>query len=215
MAPVTRTSSWRPPLSLIGMAFCVWLISFPPKWLSPHPLQPFTITGQALLLFMVLRAFCYWPPMIRWVKSMPVPHRAIFALLIGTMIIGHFTLKNRAYFPYVSWFIFPSVREEDPVTCREFIATTASHKKVRLVVEQLFPSIIQIYPLDDAEHYPPEKLDLLAHAMAKTYNEHHPNDPVCRVDLLVMAVQLHPPTEESRALPSCQLLKRYDISSGQ
>jgi hypothetical protein len=38
---------------------------------------------------------------------------------------------------------------------------------------------------------------------------------VRRIDLFVMAVQLHPPAGELRAQPSCELLKHYDISSSR
>jgi hypothetical protein len=36
---------------------------------------------------------------------------------------------------------------------------------------------------------------------------------VQQIDLVLQAVELHPPANESRAQPSCELLKRYDISS--
>ena len=215
MTKDSSPSLWLPPISLLVMALAIWLFSFPPKALSPFPLIPFAVTGQAALLFIFIRAFCYWPPFVRWVTAMPVPHRVIFAVIIGAMILGHFSLTPRTSYPFISWFIFPAVREEDPVTCREFIATTESGKKVRLLVEQLFPSIVQIYPLDDPAHYSPERLESLTYAMVRSYNRRHTGDPVCGVDLVLMSVQLHPPIGESRAQPSCQLLKRYEISSGQ
>jgi hypothetical protein len=191
--------------AIIGLciAAIIWMVSFA---------VPLKLAGQAYLLIIILLAFRYWPPMIRCVTSMPVPHRVVFGVLIGSMILGHYTLNGRTYFPYVVWEIFPFAREDNPVTCREFIATTESGNKVRLLVEQLFPSIVQVNPL---EIYSPETTEHLARAMAKAYNEHHASDPVQRVDLLVMAVQLHPPANESRAQPSCELLKQYDISSGQ
>jgi len=179
---------------------------------------PLKLAGQAYLLIVILLAFRYWPPMIRWVASMPVVHRVVFGVLIGCMILGHYTLNGRTYFPYVVWEIFPFAHENDPVTCREFIATTASGNKVRLLVEQLFPSIVQIDPLDALDNpklYPPDTTEHLARALAKAYNEQHADDPVQRVDLMLMAVKLHPSANESRAQPSCELLKRYDISSGQ
>jgi len=187
----------------LGIVLVVWLVS--------HAV-PLTVAGQAYLLIIILLAFRYWPPMIRWVASMPVPHRAVFGLLIGGMFLGHYTLNARAYFPYVAWEIFPFVHEDNPVTCREFIATTADGGKVRLLAEQLFPSIVQINPLDS---YSPEATEHLARALAKVYNEHHADDPVRQVDLFVMAIRLHPPANESRAQPSCELLKHYDISSGR
>jgi len=126
------------------------------------------------------------------------------------MIAGHFTLHSRTYFPFVAWEIFPFEDERDPVTCREFIATTTSGKKVRLLVEQLIPSIVQIFPLDS---YSPEQTDHLARALAKVYNGLHADDPVQQIDLVLQVVQLHPPANESRTQPSCELLKHYDISS--
>ena len=215
MTEDSESPLWLPPLSLVVMALSIWLLSFPPQLLSPYPLSPPAITVQALLLIIVLRAFCYWPPMVRWVGSMPVPHRVVFGVLIGTMILGHYSLNSRSHYPYIAWEIFPKVREDNPVTCRELIATTASGKKVRLLVEQLYPSIVQVYPLDDPYHYPPDKLELLARAMAKSYSGRHADDPIKGIDVMVMSVQLHPPAGESRDQPSCQLLKRYDISSGQ
>jgi hypothetical protein len=206
MTTPVRTQPWLPPISLAVCALLTGLISF--AW---H-FVPLKVTGQAFLLIIILRAFYYWPPMIRWVASMPVPHRVVFGVLIGGMILGHYTLNARAYFPYVAWEIFPFVHEDDPVTCREFIATTESGAKVRLLVEQLFPSIVQIDPL---ESYSPETTEHLARTLAKAYNGHHTGDPVRRVDLMVMAVKLHPSAGESRTQPSCELLKRYDISSGQ
>lgn len=192
-------------------AVLVWVISF-----GSHRFIPIWVAAQAYLVIAVLMAFRHWPPMGRWLGRMPVPHRVVFALIVGGMIAGHFSLHARTYFPFVAWEIFPFKDERDPVTCREFIATTASGKKVRLLVEQLFPSIVQIYPLetlDDPKLYPPGTTDHLAHALAKVYNDRHAGDPVQQIDLVLLAVQLHPPANESRAQPSCELLKRYDISS--
>lgn len=195
----------HPALVVIVISLCValivGLISFA---------IPFAVAGQAYLVLIVLLAFRYWPPMIRLVTQMPIPHRIVFAFLIGGMIVGHFTLNARKYFPFVAWEIFPTVREEDPVMCREMIATTASGKNVRLLVEQLIPSIVQFNLPSD-----PIKTDHLIRALAKIYNEQHVDDPVQRVDLMLMAVQLHPSSDESRPQPSCELLKRYDISSAR
>ena len=210
MSTPARPRSWLPPISLLAIALIIGMISF-----SSSRFSPISITGQALLLIIVLRAFCYWPPMVRWVASMPVPHRTVFAVLVGAMILGHYTLNARAYFPYVAWEIFPFVSEHDPVTCREFIATTAAGKKVRLLVEQLFPSIVQIYPLDDSDHYPPDKLERLARILAQAYNERHSADPVTSVELVALSVKLHPPADQSGNSPTCELLKRYDISSAR
>jgi len=207
MSTPDRPRPWLPPISLVTIALIIWLVSF-----SPWRFDPFRVTGQACLLIITLRAFCYWPPMVRWVTSMSVPHRAIFALILASMIYGHYTINSRTNYPFITWFIFPSVIKEDPVTCPEFIATTESGKKVRLLVEQLFPSIIQVDRLDD---YPPETLEHLARALAKVYNEHHADDPARQVDLFIMAVKLHPPPNESRTQPSCEFLQRYDISSGR
>ncbi len=211
MTTPSRRPYWLPPLSFVAITLLVFLIAFFHP-LSPYPMLPFKIIGQLCLLLMIVRAFAYWPPMIRWITSMPVAHRIVFGLLLGGMVLGHYTLNGRAYFPFVVWEIFPFVNEQDPVTCRQFIATTANGAKVRLLVEQLFPSIVQVDPLDS---YPPETTERLARALAKIYNERHPGDPVRHVDLMLMAVQLHPPANESRAQPSCELLKHYDISSGR
>lgn len=209
MSKSARPPLWLPPISLAVCALLIVLICF------VFPLLPFVLAAQAFLLIALLHAFCYWPPMIRWVTSMPWAHRTIFITLIFAMILGHYTLNGRAYFPFVVWEIFPFVREEDPVTCREFIATTASGHKVRLLVEQLFPSIVQFNPPLDADGNPLPTMEPLIKAMAKVYNEKHPDDPVHHVDLMVMAIALHPPANESRPLPSCELLKRYDTSSDQ
>jgi hypothetical protein len=149
---------------------------------------------------------------------MPAAHRVIFGLLIGAMILGHYTLNGRTFFPFVVWEIFPFVHEGDPVTCREYIATTAGGTKVRLLVEQQFPSIVQVDPLDaldDPNLYPPGTTEQLARALARAYNERHAADPVQQVDLFVMAVPLHPPAGETRTQPSCELLKHFDLSSGR
>src|SRR5271155_5320682 len=135
MATPTRAPSRLHPALVIAiislcLALIIWMVSYA---------VPLKLAGQAYLLLIILLAYRYWPPMIRWVASMPVPHRVVFGILIGCMILGHYTLKGRTYFPYVSWEIFPFVREDDPVTCREFIATTHDGRKVRLLVEQLFP----------------------------------------------------------------------------
>ncbi|HEV3270976.1 MAG TPA: hypothetical protein VGZ93_02235 [Candidatus Methylacidiphilales bacterium] len=206
MTTPARARLWLPPISLVACALITVLIS------CVRHLSPLAVTGQAVFLIVILRAFCYWPPMIRWIVSMPVAHRVVFGVLIGCMVLGHYTLNGRTYFPFVVWEIFPFAREDDPVTCREFIATTAKGDKVRLLVEQVFPSIVQVNPLDG---YSPEATEHLARALAKVYNERHADDPVRQVDLMVMAVKLHPPPGESRAQPSCELLKHYDISSGR
>jgi hypothetical protein len=205
--PAPTPSRLHPAIVAAIIALSIPLII----WLVSHAV-PLTLVGQAYLLLILLLAFRYWPPIIRWTRAMPIPHRVVFGVLIASMILGHYTLNSRTYFPYVAWEIFPFVREDDPVTCREFIATTANGNKVRLLVEQLFPSIVQIYPLDT---YSPDTTERLARALAKIYNQHHAADPVRRIDLLVMAVQLHPPASESRVQPSCELLKHYDISSGR
>jgi hypothetical protein len=212
MSIPARVPTWLPPISLAVCALLVALGSF--AW---H-FVPFRVTGQAFLLVMILHTFCFWPPLVRWAASMPVLHRVVFGVLLGAMMLGHYTLNSRTYFPFVTWAIFPVVTDENPVTCNEFIATTMDGSKVRLLVEQLFPSIVQIAPVeafDDPRHYTPGTTEHLARSLAKVYNEHHAANPVWRVDLMRLAVQLHPPAGESRAAPSCELLKRYDISSGQ
>ena len=212
MTTSARVPAWFPPLSLIAIAVMIVLGSLVWKFV------PLAVTGQALLIVFILRAFATWPPMIRWMASMPIPHRVVFGVLILSMIAGHYTFDGRTYFPFVTWEIFPKYTNEDPVTCDEFIATTESGTKVRLLAEQLFPSIVQtarIADLSDPRWFPPDTTEHLARAMAKVYNRQHPDNPVWRIDLMRLAVQLHPPAGESRAHPSCELLKRYELSSGQ
>ena len=183
----------------------VWLASF-----SPWRIVPFSLAGQAYMTIAILLAFRYWPPMTRFVLSMPAVHRVVFGLLIGCMILGHYTLNGRTYFPFVVWEIFPHPEEKrDAVIAPEFMATRADGTKVRLIVEQLFPSLVQI---DRVETMSPEATEKLAHVLARKYNQLHPDNPVQQVDLVNMAVELHPPANESRAEPSCELLKHYDVS---
>ncbi|MGH9593380.1 MAG: hypothetical protein ACRD5L_09840 [Bryobacteraceae bacterium] len=165
----------------------------------------YQVAGQVAALIVIVLGLRYAPPMARWFVALPIPHRAVFLLLLGGMIAGHFAFDTRTYFPFVTWEIFPQVSEKDPVTCREFMATTASGKSVRLLVEQLFPSIIQFDP--PADNNSAAMTDLV-NALAAEYSRQHPADPARRVDLIQMAVKLD---GES---PSCQLLKRYEISSG-
>jgi hypothetical protein len=205
-------ASWRPSPALAGFVIAalagtiIWLASF-----SPWRLVPFSLAAQAYLTIGMLLAFRYWPPMFRLVASMPVVHRVVFGALIGGMILGHYTLNGRTYFPFVVWAIFPHVEDKPgTVTAREFMATTANGARVRLIVEQLFPSLVQVDRLDTMS---PELTAQLAHVLAKEYNKHHAGDPVRQVDLMDMTVLLHPPANESRAEPSCELLKHYDVSS--
>ncbi len=207
----------RLPPAIAGVIIGLWLLLF--VWLlsfSPWKMVPFRLAGQAYLLIVILLAFRYWPPLIRWLKAMPVAHRVVFGVLLGGMILGHYTLNGRTYFPFVVWEIFPFTHANDPVTCREFIATTADGTKVRLLVEQQFPSIVQIDPLDaldDPRLYPPGTTEHLARALAKVYNQRHADNPVRGIDLMLMAVPLHPPANISSDQPSCELLQHYDISS--
>jgi len=186
----------------------IWGISF-----SPLRFVPFALAGQAYAMIAILLAFRYWPPMFRLVASMPAAHRVVFAGLIGGMILGHFTLNGRSYYPFIVWEIFPHAAETDgTVSAHEFIATTANGTKVRLIAEQLFPSLVQI---DRVETMSPVLTEKLARVLAKKYNQFHADNPVRQVDLMNMVVQLHPPANESRAEPSCELLKHYDVSSDQ
>jgi hypothetical protein len=213
MNPQARRPLWRPPLTFVAIPPLIAFICLPV--IGSYPLTPVTVAVQALLVIVVLRSFCYAPQLTRWAAGMPMPHRIVLGLLIGGMILGHFTFDNRRFFPFVAWEIFPVVRENDPVVCPEMIATTADGKKVRLLVEQIFPSIVQVDALDNPAHYPPDRLEELVRATAKMYDELHPDDPIRHIDLMSMAVRLHPPENELRTLPSCTLLKRYEISSAR
>jgi hypothetical protein len=205
-----RAPWWFPPISYVGMAMLVFLVSI------FYHFVPLAITGQLFLLLMLARAFLVWPPVAGWMAAMPVPHRIVLGALLGAMVLGHYTLNGRTYFPFVAWEIFPHVETHETITAREFIGKTESGAKVRLLAEQQFPSIVQIDRLEDFDqNYPPGTTDALAQALAKMYNAHHAADPVRQVDLMEMAVDLHPPANESRDEPSCELLKSYDVSPGR
>lgn len=213
---MTSTARPTPRLSLAVsaalfvtlLAFFIWLISF-----SPYRVFPFFIAGQAYLVIALIFAFRYWPPITRCFRFMPVPHRLVFGVLAGSLILGHLTMRSTAYFPFISWGIFSWSREDDPVICPEFLATTKSGREVRLLVEQQFPSIVQVWPVN-GHRYTPALVDHLAAALAKSYNSRHPDDPVRQVDLMLMSVKLTPDPGTSQLQPSCQLQKRYDFSSG-
>jgi hypothetical protein len=163
-----------------------------------------------------LRALWYWPPFAAWLRGMPVAHRIVFGLLVGGMILGHYTFNGRTYFPFVAWEIFPQMEKGDTVKAGEFTGHTASGAKVRLLAEQLFPSLVQIDRVETLDAaYGPGTTDDLALALAKMYNAHHPADPVTQVDLTEVAVNLHPPASELHDKPSCELLKSYDVSSAR
>jgi hypothetical protein len=164
---------------------------------------------QFYLLAAAAVAFWYWPPAALWIGRMPFVHRLIFVAMLGGMIYGNFALDGRRYFPFVTWDIFGFLREEDPITCREFWAVTASGKGVRLIVEQLFPSIVQcnLPTSNDAI-----EMTHLVEALADRYNRLHEDDPVRQVDLVSIAVRLHPATPAGP--PQCDILRHYEISSG-
>jgi hypothetical protein len=199
--PLRVHPAW--PLAVITL--CVGLIF----WLF-RPIHQIVVELFAVLI--ILLAFRYWPPMNRWFLGMPVLHRIIFIFLLCAMLGGHFAVRGRAWFPFVSWEIFSIPREDDPVSCREFMATTAGGKSVRLLVEQLFPSIVQFNPPDDNNSI---AMTRLVDALAKAYDRQHPADPVRRVDLVQLSVKLHPSADQSDHSPTCELLKSYDVSSGR
>ena len=191
---------------LVLASAIIWTVSF-----SPWRVVPFSLAGQAYLTIAILLGFRYWPPMFRLVGAMPVAHRVVFGVLIGGMILGHYTLNGRTYFPFVVWEIFPHAEEKHGmVNAHEFVATTANGTKVRLIAEQLFPSLVQIDRIDTMS---PELTEKLARVLAQKYNQLHADNHVRHVELMYMIVQLHPPANESRAEPSCELLKHYNVSS--
>lgn len=199
----------------------------------PQPRSPLITAGALAIIVICLSALSYYtwpihryvfqifavaavlialhtsPPIARWLAATPAAHRAVLYLLLAGVLVGHFTLQQRRYFPFVVWDIFSSVSEQDTVFCREIIGTTASDKKIRLLAEQLYPSIVQFDLPSDKE---PAKMNKLVDAMVKTYNAQHPADPVREVDLMLMAVKVHLPSGETRSQPSCELLQRFDLS---
>ena len=195
----------HPAVAIAVILFCVGLLF----WLF-RPIHQLVVEIGAIII--VILAFRYWPPMIRWFSGMPMMHRVIFALLLGAMLLGHLSFKGRDYFPFVSWEIFSISRGDDPVSCREFIGLTGEEPggSHRLLVEQLFPSIVQFNP--PADNGSPAMTHLIS-ALAKAYDQQHPGDPVRRVDLVQFSVKLHPSADESDHSPTCELLKSYDVSS--
>jgi hypothetical protein len=206
-----RAPWWYPPVSYVGIAAAVVLASVIHPF-TATPMVPLGVTGQLALLFVMLRALISWPPLRAWLEAMPLPHRLVIGLLVGGMILGHYTFNGRTYFPFVTWEIFPRPEAGDTVRCRQFYGTTSAGARVRLLVEQQFPSIVQVDRVDDIDHAP-AVTEALARALARVYNANHPGDPVRTVELVEMAVALHPPPDQARNEPSCELLKSYDISS--
>jgi hypothetical protein len=211
---IRRAPWWFPPISYVGLAAGVYVVSF--FHLPPHKtaLLPFAITGQVVLLLVMVRVLWKWPPFAAWLAGMPWVHRIVFGVLMLGMFWGHYTFNGRTYFPFVVWEIFPHAEGNiDVVTAQQFYGKTASGKKVRLLVEREFPSIIQIDRIETLDSaYGPGTTDDLALALAKMYNANHPGDPVRAVDLVEASVNLHPPIGESRNEPSWKLLKSYDVS---
>ena len=148
-----RAPWWFPPISFVGIAVVVCFFSF------FYHFVPLAVTGQLCLLVIIVRAFCYWRPMQQWIAGMPVAHRLVFGGLIGAMVLGHYSLNGRTFFPFVVWEIFPHAEKGGPVMARELIGKTASGAKVRLLVEQQFPSIVQVDRLEDMS---PQTTDALA-----------------------------------------------------
>jgi hypothetical protein len=185
---------------VIVICFAVLTIYFWPIW--RYVLQLYAVAG----VLIALRAA---PPVARWIPSLPLAHRTIFYLLLAAVVAGHFTLQQKKYYPFVVWDIFAAVSEQETVFCRELVGTTATGKQVRLLVEQLFPSIIQFDLPPDTE---PEAMNRLVAALTRQYNAHHADDPVREVDLMLMAVKLHLPPGQTRSQPSCELLQRFELS---
>lgn len=169
------------------------------------------IAGQWFVVIGVVLAFRYWPPMFTWVRGMPGVHRTVFSVLLAAMILGHLTLRHAEWYPFEDWKIFPMAEHagDRTVHAREFIATTQSGREIRLITEQLFPSIIQIRRLDD---FPPELASRLAQSLAREYNRRHPADPVREVKLVAVSIPLHPDAGAPFP-PPWQLLQSYDVSS--
>lgn len=196
----------RPPLvTAVAFAVVAGCLAALTYFTWPIHRYVFQIFAVAVILAVLHAA----PPIRRWLAGTPVAHRAVLYLLLAAVVAGHFTLQQRRYFPFVVWDIFSSVSDQETVFCRELIGKTASDKQVRLLVEQLYPSIIQFDLPSDKE---PAKMDRLVAAMAKTYNAQHPSDPLREIDLMLMAVKVHHPPEETRSQPSCELLQRFDLS---
>jgi hypothetical protein len=192
----------RAPL-LAALVILLCLAAF--TWFA-WPIHRYILQVYAVIALLI--ALRTAPPIARYLAGTPAAYRSIIYVMILAVVAGHFTLQQKRYYPFVVWDIFCAVNEQETVFCRELIGTTASQKKVRLLVEQLYPSIIQfdLPPRDQ-----PGKLDLLVSAMARTYNAQHPADPLREIDLMLVAVKLHPPPGQTRQ-PSCEFLQRFDLS---
>jgi hypothetical protein len=200
----------RPPARLkAALALALMTLCLGVLLVLLWPIHRIVLQAVALAAIFIGLGLC--PPFAGWVARMPLAHRAVFFLLVLSVVAGHFSLDKRTYYPFVAWGIFSAVSEKDPVLCRELVGTTAHGKSVRLLVEQLFPSIVQ-FDLPPADQT--KEMDDLVQALARVYNQIHPSEPVRQVDLMLLAVQLTPSSSEPRHQPSCELLQRYDISSG-
>ena len=182
----------------IAVAYYYWQI---------HPLL-----FEIYALIALFIGFWTASPLRRWLTGLPVIHRAIFAALPALVVAGHLasnvTSAKRTLYPFIAWDIFSAVSDQDSVSCRELIGTTVDGKSVRLLVEQLFPSIIQF---DLPPENRPGDMNQLVQALARAYNARHAADPLRAVDLMLVTVHLHPRPGSAAAPPSCQ--HRYDISS--
>ncbi len=187
-------------VAVIVVCFAALTVYFWPVW--RYVLQIYAVAA----VLVALRAA---PPMARWLASIPVAHRSVSYVLLAAVVAGHFTLQQKRYYPFVVWDIFSAVGEQETVFCRELVGTTATGKQVRLLVEQLFPSIIQFDLPPDSQ---PEAMNRLVAALVQQYNAHHADDPVREVDLMLLAVKLHLPPGQTRSQPSCELLQRFDLS---
>ena len=59
----------------------------------------------------------------------------------------------------------------------------------------------------------PASVTPLVAAMARVYNEHHADNPVQKIDLVLQSVPLHPAANE--AFPPCEQIKSFPISSAR
>jgi hypothetical protein len=140
-------------------------------------------------LFSLLVFFLSVSSIRQFLSGMSWTHRLVVVALLGGIIWGHFDRRND-YFPFVTWQLFSDARQDDPVVEDEFIGTTRDGKSVRLLVEQLFPSVtwFQI-PTDSVVR------SHLARVLAERFNSSHA-DPVERIDLVRASAKLRPALHE-------------------
>ncbi len=157
-------------------------------------------------------AIGFLPPVFRLIKQMSPAHLVVMILCVGSFLVGHLWISSRATFPIMSWYIFTGPNDFDEVRCREMFGVFKDGKEKRLLVEQIFPSIVQFnLPIDSVDGKRSPSMPRIIFAIGAEYNRLHPDNPVIRVDLRELVVPVRPSSPEQK--PSWTSLESYTISS--